>query len=193
MIEDVYTPDFTKSGKEMLIELINWGNRHTMTKPLEADKVWFTKPKKLSLDNACNTAIRFEKAIGYRGMEYPQDIEYNRIDISQLAKVMGFDGEVALSVGDRNTYSSIHTILADLYKVFKVKLLPEDIVDEYIPVNEIISENPLTITLRVNDNSIAYYGQLELKLIPREIRLDTVVRNMRYEHSFQPPRRYGLS
>lgn len=129
----IYQADFTKSGKEMLVDLINWGNRNTLLKPLRAETTWFTHPVEVKeCSNGCNTAIRFAEVSGYRDAANPLEIEYNRVNIDQVAKFIGFDFALTLPLASE-TYPDTHSLLDPLYKILKIKLLPEDIINEPLP------------------------------------------------------------
>ncbi len=56
--------DFKKPSKHMLIDLINWANRKSMTTRLEYDQVLFSTPAKAAEGADMNTLIRFTKVAG---------------------------------------------------------------------------------------------------------------------------------
>lgn len=195
-----YIPDYTKTGKELLVDLLNYANCESLSKPLDANNIWFTTPICLPKGHDCNTAITISKAVGYAGWEYPTDIEYNRLDIYQLALEKGFGFKVYVD----KTEGLVRTkdLLKPLFEVFKVKLIEEDIVDEYLidirrTLEKAVDKNELDIeipfTLKISHESIAYYGELPLKILPRPIRLDTVIRKTKLPYSFVQIQRGGLS
>lgn len=200
-IYNPYIPDFSKSGKEMLIDLINWANRKTMSTVLTSENVWFTKPLKNPRESDCNTSIRFQHVKGYAEQEHPTTIEYNRLDIKQVAKLVGFEGYIEL---DKPITDIKYTsdLLKPLFEVMKVKLELEDIVYEYIDTQNLLEqfkksiedENYVTVELKINEEySIAYYGSLKIELRPKKVALDTAIRETRFPYSFNRWHRNGLS
>lgn len=194
-----YIPDFTKTGKELLVDLLNYANTNSLMKPLEAEKIWFTKPVKLVNDKSCNTRISISDAVGYRGFEYPTDIEYNRLDIYQLAMEKGFSQKVYIDKPEE--VKTTRDLLPYLWEVFKVKLIDEDIINQSLNLSEHFADQSkegeenirLFFPLQISDDSIAYYGSLTLCLVPKPIRLDTVIRKTRLPYSFVQIQRGGLS
>lgn len=186
----IYQADFTKSGKEMLIDLINWGNRNTLLKPLRAETTWFTHPVAVKEHNhGCNTTIRFAEVAGYRDAANPHEIEYNRVNIDQVAKFIGFDFVLTLPIG-KVTYPDTHSLLEPLYNVLKIKLLPEDVINESLgslTITEVEGEKVYpNIELKITPESIAYYGKLKFEIRPEVVTLDTAIRDTYYPTSFQP-------
>lgn len=194
-----YIPDYTKTGKELLVDLLNYANSGSLLKPIRHNQIWFSKPVKLERDQECNTKISISEAVGYNGFEYPSDIEYNRLDIYQLALQLGFGFKIY--VDKPLQIDSTRDLLEPLYQRFKVKLVLEDIIDEPLNIKQALLtaiENKadtieIPITIRISDESIAYYGELPIVVSPKPIRLDTVIRKTRLPYSFVQIQRGGLS
>lgn len=194
-----YIPDYTKTGKELLIDLINWSNRQTLSTPLKAETTWFTKPVKNPRGSDCNTSIRFSNVIGFRTSENPIIIDYNRLNIKQLALQLGFDGQVEVDRVEENMLVS--DLLESLFKAFPVKLTTDDIENTFIISEEEIKQfkqsvkdgNYIKVTIKISDFSIAYLGDLEITLIPKHLKLDTAITSMRLPYSFKSWHRNGLS
>lgn len=196
-----YVADFTKSGKEMLIDLLNWSNAEGMTTLFTPDTIFFTRPSKLN-EEGLNTSINIARAIGFHIPQDTQEIKYNRLDINQVADGLGF-GRIIL-VDTNKEYKSTHDLLDQLYEVFKVKLLPEDVIDE--PIDVVFKPNTNTedmvdaykqinypkITLRIADDSIAYLGKLTITLQPKPINIKTTIKQRVFRKSFMPPYPWGL-
>ena len=200
-LEVLYKPNFTKSGKAMLVDLINWGNRNSLVKPLVADEVWFSKPVKLTQDKECNTAIRIEKAIGFRGFEEPKEIEYNRMDIDQVAKLRYFTGEIESELitaweKDRNNLTIFKALTCTLINdALNIGLVNEDIGEVVTVKKQSANNEPIeyNVTVHIADESIAYFGELQFVLRDRPIRLDTGIKKTRFTRSFMPFKTHGLS
>ena len=172
--------DFKKPSKHMLIDLINWANRKSMTTRLEYDQVLFSTPAKAAEGSDMNTLIRFTKVAGYK-LTGDEEIQYNRLDIDQLAKLMNFTGSLQL---DPNiTYKTMLDILPALFEQFPIYLDENDIhADElridfrYIDPDHRGEEGyGIPVVLRVKDESIGYYGKLILEIHPKPIRLKTAI------------------
>lgn len=199
-----YQADYRKCGKEMLIDLINWANRRYMTTTLKPDSTHFSTPKVLEGKDV-NTMISITQADGLYVPKETETIEYNRVDINQVAKSLHFDGVLFLDfVPDKKEYNTLD-ILDALYKVVPIKLLEEDVIvetfniDKNEPSYDTTKEdyNPnkvkgIQFNIKMSPSSIAYIGTLELEIRPRPIHIETAIRKTRYTHSFQPWRHYGL-
>lgn len=199
-----YIPDFTKSGKEMLIDLINWGNSDSMVFPLTVDNTFFTKPCRLTTEADLNTAITLAKVIGFHIPQDSDTIYYNRLDINQLALSLGFHFQVMVDTS--KPLNTTHDLLEALYEVFKVKLLPEDVVEEPISIKDTLLNKTIypdridgykpdypEVTLTIADDSIAYLGKLTFTVMPKPVNIKTAIRTRRFKRSFRPPNVYGLS
>lgn len=198
-IYNPYIPDYTKPGKEMLIDLINWANRKTMTKVLTPENVWFTRPVKNPRESDCNTSIRIQAVTGYNQQEHPTPIEYNRLDIRQVMSKLGFEGY--LEIEDITQLKYTTDLLKVLLKTVNIGLTIDDIEFEYIDTDTLLpqfkqsvdDENYVKIDLNISEYSIAYYGKLTIELRPKNISLDTAIREVRFPYSFNQWHRNGLS
>lgn len=188
-----YVADFSKTGKEMLVDLINWVNRNSMTRMLKHDEVEFSHPKRLPHYCDVNSAIRIRKVIGYSLSTKSEEIHYNRVDLNQVLTVLGFDFNLVLPISEKQVINTVD-LLEPLNEKAKIKLLPMDIVNEEILL-EWDKENldkGIKVTLNVSDISIAYYGKVTLTILPKLIDLGHVVKKTIYK-PFMPPFRYGFS
>ena len=198
-----YIPDYTKSGKEMLIDLINWGNSSSMVAPLTVNNTFFTKPCKLEHEADLNTSITLAKVIGFHIPQDSETIYYNRLDINQLALALGFSFE--LYVDTAKPITCTYDLLEPLYETFKVKLLQEDVVNESLDIKDKLMITSVNVdridgykpdypevTLTMSDESIAYLGKLTFTVKPKPINIKTAITNRRFKRSFRPPNVYGL-
>lgn len=188
-----YMADFTKSGKEMLVDLINWVNRNSMTRMLEHDKVEFSHPVRLPHYCDVNTAIRFRKVHGYSLSVNSEEIHYNRVDLNQVLTVLGFDFTLVLPIVENQVINMVD-LLEPLNEKAKIKLLPMDVNNDTLLLtwDKETMENGFKVTLTVSDISIAYYGKITLTIKPKQIDLGHVVKKKIYK-PFMPPYRYGFS
>ena len=182
---EAYKPDFTKSGKEMLVDLINYANRNTLYKPLEASKVMFSNP--VAIQGNCNTKIIIDDAVGYRGFENKVDIQYNRLDINQVVLNLYFNGTLEM---DRLDEFYTTKEISDIVKRhIGIYLSPDEIKIEELPNSD---SKDVKVRVHVLPNSIAYIGGFDITFVARPIRLDTGIINTVYPKSFMPPKRHGL-
>lgn len=171
--------DFKKPSKEMLIDLINFANRNSMTTLLSKDNTVFTNPVENPKNSDMNTSIRFAKVNGYR-LTGDEEIHYNRLDINQLAKIMNFTGE--LEIDTRQNYKTTLDLLPQLFNSFKVYLDENDVEEDNIEINfKDVSEEEfkkfgIDLILRIKPQSIGYYGQLIITVKPKPINLSTAIR-----------------
>ena len=198
-----YCPDFTKPGKEMLIDLLNYANRNNMQSLLTPETVFFTDPKSLDKNCEMNTSIRIAKVLGFYIPQDSEEIHYNRVDIAQVCKIKHFNHVIYLKEGlltkeevvhAFNDASKIKLVLEDVdftevelsFKgLEKVRYAIHDLVDEY---QEDYIYPKLTITM--SSKSIAYYGKMEVEVRPVKANIDNVLK-VRKLKPFIPPFRGG--
>lgn len=187
--------DFKKPSKEMLIDLINFANRNSMTTLLTKDNTVFTDPVFNPKGSDMNTSIRFAKVTGYR-LTGDEEIHYNRLDIEQLAKIMNFTGEI--EIDPKKEYKTVLDLLPYIYETFKVYLDENDVEDDNIELNfrdlseEEFKKYGAGVILRIKPKSIGYYGQLVLTVKPKSINLNTAIRTT-VMHGFVYHPTHGLS
>ena len=202
-----YQADFTKTGKEMLIDLLNWVNRESMTSMLRPNMTFFTRPTKLDDDEDMNTKIKFARVVGFNIPQDTQEIHYNRVDINQVAKTQGFN--FVLFLDPSKKYNTTHDLLDDFFKQAKVRLIEEDVVLEDIKIDFAESSRRLKefgddfideykedsiyprLTLTMTDYSIAYYGKVTFQVRPRPININNVVVVKKLK-PFMPPVKHGI-
>lgn len=180
--------DYSKPGKQLLVELINESNKELMTKPLNPDMVIFSKPVKQPKGSDVNTSIRITAISGFKGWEHPVDIEYNRIDINQLKYYFDFDGSLFIDI--LKDIKETKDLLPFLYNTFKVYLDETDIVNEKL---ELDSTTINSVKLQMSDDCIAYHGVLCLNVSTRPIRIDTAIRNTNLGDGLKPYHFYSRS
>ena len=189
MTNDInYKPDFSKTGKEMLVDLINWANRNTLIKPLNAGEVYFSHPLSLPSNSDCNTSITIDNAVWYRGFEHPTKIQYNRLDLTLLARSLHFSFDI--EVEDTNRYTTARNLIPLINQTLNIHLEENDI--KYELLDNADKNGCIQVVMKVADNSIAFTGELRFKLSPKPIRLDTGIVNTKFTKSFRPPNVYGL-
>lgn len=170
--------DFSKPSKEMLIDLINYANRQSMTTLLTSKNTVFTDPVENPKGSDTNTSIRFAKVKGYK-LNGDEEIHYNRLNIEQLARVMGFDGTFEINM--KYKHKTVLDILPQLLETFKIYLDENDVENDNIELNfkdvteEEIEKYGVSFILRIKPQSIGYYGQLVLTAKPKPIKLETAI------------------
>lgn len=170
--------DFSKPSKEMLIDLINYANRQSMTTLLTSKNTVFTDPVENPKGSDTNTSIRFAKVEGYK-LNGDEEIHYNRLNIEQLARVMGFDGTFEIDM--KYKHKTVLDILPQLLETFKIYLDENDVEDDNIELNfkdvteEEIEKYGVNFILRIKPQSIGYYGRLVLTAKPKPIKLETAI------------------
>nr|DAT15807.1 MAG TPA: Putative virion structural protein [Caudoviricetes sp.] len=188
-----YKSDFTKTGKEMFIDLLNWANRNTMATLLRSDDVVLSDPVSLPRESNMNTAIRLVHVAGFMLTEETRQIEYNRLDIDQLAKVLNFSYRLELSQGKE--YKTTLDILDDLFKIFKVKLTTDDVEEKPLDIDftkeEADANEGIRVHLAMKPTSVAYTGDLYISVFPKPVDIRTNIRTT-VLGGFMFPRTYGL-
>lgn len=186
-----YQADFTKPGKEMLIDLINWVNRESMTTMLKPNMTFFTHPVKLTDNEDMNTKIKFARVVGFNIPQDTQEIHYNRVDINQVAKSKNFNFVIFLNPS--KNYNTTHDILDDFFKQANIRLVEDDVELEGIHIDFSESAKRLAefgddfideykedsiyprLTLNISEYSIAYYGSITFQVRPRPLNINNVV------------------
>lgn len=208
-----FIADFKKPGKEILIDLINWCNRSNMTTVLTPNQVFFSKPKP-STELGYNTTIEIAKVIGFHIPQETNKIYYNRLDINQLVKKLGFNQ--VLYYDFTKPFNSTHDLIPILREKTGIHFLNEDIVFELVDIDfktimnkhrelmlkhnesyeDLVDEyfKDLAwpkVTIRMAEESIAYIGEFEIEIRPKPINIDTAIR-VRYLKPFMPLAGHGL-
>lgn len=188
---------YQKPSKQMLVDLINFANRTSMTTTLKSDDVVFSAPVKAPEGGRTNTIIRFTSVKGYK-LTGDEEIHYNRLDIDQLASLMNFDGIVEIDNREKN-YETTLDLLPELYERFKVYLDQDDIYEDKLDLDFTSITVPkdddmygILVTIRVKPTSIGYYGNLQVLVRPKAITLRTAIRTT-YMPGFVFPGTHGLS
>lgn len=197
--------DLSKKPKKMLIDLINYSNKQYMACTLKYDTTLFCNPVKVE-GQPYNTRIRFAGVDGYCIDDKTPDIEYNRLDINQIAISNYFDFKLKftsnLSIKLLN-HENIYTVdlLPQLNEVLKINLSEEDIVNEKlthltkrccggkINLGELYDKK---VKITMSDSNLAFIGTLEVRLQPEPIRIENDVRNYQLG-DFMPYPTHGLS
>lgn len=184
---------FHKPSKHMLVDMINWANKDRITTVLNYDDTIFTDPVALPEGSDMNTVIRFAKVKGYRVGPDTKEIQYNRLDIDQLSKVLVFAGEIEIPFS--HEIKKVSDLLPALYEAFPVYLDKEDIVDHVLDLTVFNTNNKdftgVPIVLKMSDSCIGYIGELKFNVVPKSFEITEVFETTSLR-GFSYPRTYGL-
>src|SRR5690554_5303691 len=117
--------DLTKAPVEIILDLINKDNDLNLT----TQQVELVDPTPLEDDpDGLNTSLSVVAIAGsgYKGF---QIVRYNRIDISTVPTIAGWEARIQRDEG----MDSIHSILSVLNLIYEINLVPEDVEDAEIP------------------------------------------------------------
>lgn len=147
--------DLTKSGKEVLVDLINDTNGTAFT----AAQLTFGTPSATPNGSAKNTMITVEPAAeaGFT-WEDPKTIYYDRLD---LAVLFG-DATPQIEEDTGAPFTSTLDLIPALNALKDINIVEDDIVDEEVSTE---ASYPAGVVVKAAADSLVYFGQISTEVI----------------------------
>jgi hypothetical protein len=173
--------DLTQSGQALILALINEANPE-MTPPASAGNVTFGTPVDRSAQpGAITNTFMVATSIPQAGYSGNVTLSYNRINPSTLFALYGLN---VLSM-EQNDYAEQQDLLPAINAGFNLNMQPSDLATPAAALD--LSAYPVNLTLTMAPASLTYFGSFDVKLIAKQLALNSVIQITSLDGLIGPP------
>lgn len=213
--DEVFQPDFTRTSRQLLIDLINFTNRDSLIRKIKENEIEITPPYRNNELKGFNTVVGITHLEGHHIPMTQEDIHYNRIYINQFRELTYAPSTLIIS--NESDIKRKVDLLPYINEALKINLTEDDIVDEPLTldfssqIKEIfMSERRVTSAadraehlsrivypetmIKINEEkSYVWLGEVSFTLKPKDLYIRQGVTKRQLFPSFMPHKRYNLS